>query len=203
MSDIPASFEDSLKKLQLEYVDLYLIHAPYKFNSDTELQAAWKNMEAIKASGRAKSIGVSNYLPVHLKATLATAKEPPAINQIEFHPYLQHPQLLVFQKEHDIAISAYGPLTAITKAKPGPLDSVYAELAKKYGKTEGEIALRWCIDQGIVAITTTGKEDRMKEYLNALTFKLTAEEIKEISTKGSEKNFRGFWKAKFAEDDWE
>lgn len=158
-------------------------------------------MEAVKKSGKAKSIGVSNYLIPHLKATLEVATIPPSINQIEYHPYLQHTGLIPFQIEAGIATSAYGPLTAATKAKPGPCDSVLESLAKKYYVSEGEISLRWCIDQEIVAITTSGKEERLHDYLRAMTFKLTPKEVNDISVAGGEKHYRGFWKKKFNDND--
>lgn len=95
-----------------------------------------------------------------------------------------------------------GPLTAVTKARPGPLDDTYAQLAKKYGVSEGEVALRWVIDLGIVAITTSSKEERLKGFLNNLpAFKLTPAEVKTIADKGNEKHYRGFWNHKIAADD--
>ena len=157
-------------------------------------------MEKIKRSGKAKSIGVSNYLQPHLEATLATATIPPSINQIEYHPYLQHQGLLPYQSKHKIATSAYGPLTAATKAKPGPCDSILVSLANKYYVSEGEIALRWCIDQGVVAITTSGKEERLNDYLRATKFSMTPKEVRDISEAGDQKHFRGFWLAKFGDD---
>lgn len=104
---IETAFELSLKKLGVEYVDLYLIHAPYFADGKPdEMQAKWAQMEKIKESGRARSIGVSNFLQGHLETVLQTAKVPPAINQIEFHPYLQHGKLLDFHREKGIAVSA-------------------------------------------------------------------------------------------------
>ncbi|KAF2491606.1 Aldo/keto reductase [Lophium mytilinum] len=201
IGDIEGAIKTSLKKLQLDYVDLFLIHSPFFAKSDAELQSAWATMEKIQAAGLAKSIGVSNYLVKHFEATLKTAKVVPAINQIEFHPYLQHTELLDFHKKHGIATSAYGPLSAVTKAKPGPIDGYVAGLAKKYAVSEGEVSLRWAIDQDIVAITTSSKEQRLSDYLRAATFKLTPVEIKEIKEKGEEKHFRGFWQDKFEKDD--
>ena len=98
-----------------------------------------------------QSIGVSNYLKADLDATLKTAKVRPAINQIEFHPYLQHGDLIQYHKSKDIKVAAYGPQLPITKFKGGPLDPILEQLAKKYAVSPGEILLRWVIDQGIVA----------------------------------------------------
>ena len=160
-------------------------------------------MEDVKASGKARSIGVSNYLQKHFEATLATAKTVPSINQTEYHPYLQHGDLLDWQKAHsEIATAAYSPLTPITKGRPGPLDDLLASLAKKYYVSEGEILLRWCIDQGVVAVTTSGKEERLKDYLRVTTFKLTPKEVEEIRAIGKQKNVRVFWNHIFDKDDF-
>lgn len=121
--------------------------------------------------------------------------------KIEFHPYLQHPDLIAYHKQKGIATSAYGPLTAVTKAAGGPVDGIYASLAKKYGVSPGEIALRWCIDQDVVAITTSSKEQRLSDYLRAMTFKLTPKEIQTINEEGSKKHHRGFWNHKYSDDD--
>ncbi|KAJ9149832.1 Aldehyde reductase 1 [Pleurostoma richardsiae] len=200
---IEESFSASLKKLGLDYVDLYLIHSPFwAEGKPKELQDKWAQMEAIKESGRARSIGVSNFLQSHLEIVLETAKIPPAINQIEFHPYLQHGGLLAFQRSKSIAAAAYAGLTAITKAAPGPVDGIYASLAKKYGVSEAEVALRWILDQDVVVITTSSNEQRLKTYLRDLpSFKLTPKEVQEIGELGQQKHFRSFWKDKFAADD--
>lgn len=156
-------------------------------------------MEELKSQGLTKSIGVSNYLQEQLDWIFETCTVPPAINQIEFHPYLQHVDLLKYHKEkasaqqtpmlhrqisnvlQGIATSAYGPLSAVTKGAGGPADDILNALAKKYAVNPGEICLRYCIDQDIVAITTSGKEQRLSDYLRAMTFKLTPREIKDVS----------------------
>ncbi|KAF2161217.1 hypothetical protein M409DRAFT_59222 [Zasmidium cellare ATCC 36951] len=201
IADIPNALRTSLKKLQTDYVDLYLIHAPFFTESKEDHQAKWKQMEQLKDEGLAKSIGVSNYLPEHLDVILENCKYPPAINQIEFHPYLQHPNLVKYHKEKGIATSAYGPLTAVTKGAGGPVDGVLASLAKKYAVNPGEICLRWAIDQDIVAITTSSKEQRLSDYLRAMTFKLTPKEIQMINEEGAKKHLRGFWNHKYDDND--
>lgn len=212
---ISTCLDASLARLGLDYVDLYLIHSPFFADEQPDpaaaLRARWLEMEAVRASGRARSIGVSNYLARHLDASLggpaagaatATTTVPPAINQIEFHPYLQHGDLLAYHRDKGIAVSAYAPLTAVTKARGGPLDGTYAALAKKYGVEEGDVALRWVIDQGVVAITTSGREERLRGYLNRVpSFRLTPREVEEVAEKGREKHFRGFWNHIFEASD--
>lgn len=205
---IASALDRSLEKLGLDYVDLYLIHSPFWAKSPEELVAKWKEMEAVKDAGKARSIGVSNYLQSHLEPILASPdlKYPPAVNQIEFHPYLQHDStegnLLEFHRKNNIAIEAYSPLMAITKAAPGPCDEIYARLAKKYGVTDSEIGLRWCLDQGIVTLTTSSNEHRLKGYLSKLpSFKLTPKEVEELSEAGKQKHYRAYWGQKFDAND--
>jgi diketogulonate reductase-like aldo/keto reductase len=201
--NVQTAFDASLEKLGLDYVDLYLIHAPFFAETPEDLQKVWASLETIKESGKAKSIGVSNFIQEHIETILATAKIPPAINQIEYHPYLQHGTLLEFHRKEGIATSAYAPLTAIIRARPGPVDALYTELSEKYGVTEGDIALRWCIDQNIVAITTSSSEQRLRSYMTKmLSFKLTSEEIESIAKIGRQKHFRGFQNQWIAKADW-
>lgn len=170
----------------------FLIHTPYFTHSNADLQDAWAAMERIHASGKARSIGVSNYEETHLKATLETAKISPAINQIEFHPYMttRKGQPVLNQRQlGQIAVSAYGLLSPVTRAiagplDAGPLDAVIERLAKSYGVSPGMICLRWAIEQDVVAITTSHKEERMKEYLGVFDFSLRAAEVTEITDAG-------------------
>ncbi|KAI1074430.1 Aldo/keto reductase [Whalleya microplaca] len=198
--DVQASFDASLQKLGLDYIDLYLIHLP--FLAPGELPLMWTKLEAIKLSGKAKSIGVSNFLQKHLEIILKTAKIPPAVNQIEYHPYLQHGKLIQFCHENRIAVSAYSTLAAIRKARPGPVDHIYARLAEKYAVSEGEVAIKWCIDQGLSVITTSGSEQRLQKYkTNMANFNLSVDEIKQISEVGQQKHYRDLYNDHFAADD--
>ncbi|KAA8649338.1 hypothetical protein EYZ11_010673 [Aspergillus tanneri] len=201
IADIPGAIEQSLQKLQLDYVDLYLIHAPFFAKSDRDLQDAWAAMEKVQQSGKAKAIGVSNYLKPHIEATLKTATIPIAINQIEYHPYLQHGDLLSYHREKGIKVACYGPLTPAIRAQGGPVDSEVSKLARKYNTSEGNILLRWSLDRGDVSVTTSRKAFRLEEYLRVLSFELTPEEIDTISQLGQQKHYRAFWQEKFAEDD--
>lgn len=158
-------------------------------------------MEKVKEQGLAKSIGVSNFLEPHINAILKTAKHAPVINQIEFHPYLQHHPLIKQCKQSGIAISAYGPQAPVTKVKDGPVDEYLSGLAKKYEVSEGDVLLRWCIDQDMVVITTSSKEQRLSDYLRVTRFNLTPEEVRTLSELGDQKHFRGFWTNKFDPED--
>ncbi|EPE07425.1 aldo keto reductase [Ophiostoma piceae UAMH 11346] len=202
------AFALSLKKLGVDRVDLYLIHHPFwEGVTDEQLQSRWAEVEAIQKSGRATTIGVSNYLKPHLEATLKTATIKPAINQIEFHPYLQHNtangiDLVQFHHDNGIAVSAYAPLTPLVRAPGGPVDAVYNKLAAKYSVAAGDVGLRWVIDAGIVALTTSGSKERLQKYLPSLSsFKLTPDEVAEISAAGHDTHYRAFWQTTFAADD--
>lgn len=153
-------------------------------------------MEAVKKSGKARSIGVSNYLKPHLAATLAKATIPPSINQIEIHHFLQQGDLISFQKafhtaNQNIVVAAYTPLTPMIKAPPGPCDTYLGILAQRYAVSEGEIALRWCVEKGVVSITTSRKEERLRDYLRAIAIKLKPNEVSKIAGIKAEKHFPG------------
>lgn len=201
-SNIQERFDESLKLLELSYVDLYLLHSPFDAKGDKKiLQDAWAVMEQILASGKAKSIGVSNFYRPHLDAILETAKVRPAINQIEFHPYLQHGDLIAFHKNNNIRVSAYAPLIPVTKVQGGPLTPLLERLAKKYAVNPSEILLRWVIDQNIVAITTSSKEQRLSDMLRTVTFNLTPKEQEDISEQSKSHHYRAFWTTYFDEND--
>ncbi|KAI0910853.1 NADP-dependent oxidoreductase domain-containing protein [Ustulina deusta] len=190
--NVAAALDTSLSELGLDYVDLYLVHVPFSAGSPEGLRKIWTQMEGVQAAGKTRSIGVSNFEVEDFEIIFKTAKVVPAINQIEFHPYRQQRDVVDYCRKKGIAVGAYSPLAALTAARPGPVDEAYAELASKYSVSEGDIALRWCLDKDMVAITTSKNEDRLRGYLaNVLGFKLEPQEIERLSTLGSQKHYQG------------
>ncbi|KAG2732346.1 hypothetical protein G9P44_004763 [Scheffersomyces stipitis] len=192
------ALKQSLAEFQLEYVDLYLLHTPYisKESHGYDVVEAWNYLEKLQDEGLVKNIGVSNFAVDDLQKILnSNPKHKPVVNQIEYSAYLQNqtPGVVEFAKKNGILIEAYGPSAPITKGKGGPLDPVLEKLAKKYNKTEAQIILRWVLDTGVLPVTTSSKEDRIKAFLELTEFKLDAEDVKEISEVGKEKIFRQFF----------
>ncbi|GAA5926976.1 hypothetical protein JCM10213_005539 [Rhodosporidiobolus nylandii] len=180
LKDINASFDASLKKLGLDYVNLYLIHWPYDFPKPgyPTIEEAWKTLEAIKDSGRAKSIGVSNFRVRDLEKILAIPdlKHKPSVNQIEFHPFMYEAgeELYQYLKKHSITLEAYGPTSPLTKFSndgfAGALAVVKKALSERAGGKdveEGQILLKLAAQRGAVVVTTSGKEWRIKQQLAA------------------------------------
>lgn len=147
-------------------------------------------MEAVKESGKAKSIGVSSFEPSNLEAISQTARILPSINQLEFHPYFskrQNNPFLPALRSPDtgsVAVAAYGALAPLTRSIPGPLDETLKAIADKYGVTPELVCFRWCLDQDVVVVTTTRRTERMKEYLRVFDFKLSPDEIQKIHEDG-------------------
>ncbi|KAH7325821.1 putative ketoreductase [Stachybotrys elegans] len=202
IDDIPAAIDKSLRKMHIEYYDMYLIHIPFFAKSEADFQRAWKSMEAIQLSGKARSIGVSNYLRPDVEATLRGAKIPPALNQIEFHAYLQRgndyvPWLL----QNGIQVGSFKGLTPAFRAPDGPLREPLARIAKAHDTTEAAVLIRWIIQNNIIAVTTATKVERLNEYAEALKIHLTQEEVQEITDIGATYHFRTSWPEHFKEDD--
>lgn len=181
--DVIPSFEESLKNLQSEYVDLFLVHFPV---TETR-KMAWVQMEEIYKSGKAKAIGVSNYTIKHLEGLLSWCEVKPAVNQVELHVFLQQPQLLDFCQKHGIVVEAYSPL-AHGKGLDNP---VLAKIAKAYGKSPAQIMIRWCVERGLVVLPKSTTPERIRENIDVFDFALTLEEMKEIE--GLESDLRTCW----------
>jgi len=176
---IEAEFEQSLKNLNMEYVDLYLMHWPVK-----ECYVdAWLAMEKLYKSGRAKAIGVSNWQDYHIVAAKKVWSVVPAMNQIELHPYLTQKPLLEICKAEGIAPESWSPLGGgnMGDVKENLLNNkVLTAIGEKYGKSPAQVILRWNIDLGIVAIPKSVTPSRIQANIDIFDFALTADEIAAI-----------------------
>jgi diketogulonate reductase-like aldo/keto reductase len=166
--DIAQAFEMSLKKLNMDYVDLYLMHWPVK----TRIKS-YKEMEKLLKDGRAKAIGVSNFTIRHLEELLAQTDTTPAVNQVEFNPFLNQTELLLYCKERTIALEAYSPLTHAHKLK----DARLVALAQKYDKTPAQILLRWAIQQDIIVIPKSSNPARILENSKIFDFEISESDM--------------------------
>ena len=168
------AFDESLKKLQTDYVDLYLIHWPIK----GKRKQTWQAFEKIYASGKSKSIGVANYLIPFLDELNAYAQIVPAVNQVEFSPYLYPASLLEYCRARNILLQAYSPLVRGLRMN----DPRLIKLAKKYGKTTAQIILRWDIELGLSTIPKSVKPERLRENFDIFDFHLDQEDIDYLKT---------------------
>ncbi|KAK6066812.1 aldo keto reductase [Seiridium cupressi] len=201
--EFEAAVCQSLSRLGLDYVDLYLIHSPYVADTPAELQELWRCMEELKNSGKARSIGVSNFRREHLEAIMKVAEITPAVNSVEFHPYLQREELIDFHRQHNITTSAYAVLSPLTSVFEGPVTTLYNRLADKYNVTTSAVAIRWCLDQGIAVVTSSVNEDRLRGWIEDVPeFELTEEEVAEVSRAGRQTKFRKFLTDRFGPQDW-
>ncbi|MFI5061715.1 MAG: aldo/keto reductase [Actinomycetales bacterium] len=176
-TDAEAAFDESLAKLGLDDVDLYLIHWPTP-QKDTFVQA-WKSLEKIAATGRAKAIGVSNFLVPHLEKLLSNTEVVPAVNQIELHPAHQQPEVTAFSREHGIEIEAWGPLG---QGKYPLFDApeVVAP-AETHGKTPAQVVIRWHLQMGNIVFPKSNRRERMAENFDVFDFELSEAELAAIT----------------------
>lgn len=178
-----AAFQDSLQKLGLDYIDLYLVHFPVTKSRAT----AYASLEAIHASGRAKSIGVSNYMPAHLDELLKACKVKPSVNQIELHPWLNQNELRQYCAAKGILIEAYSPLAHGSKVADPKLET----LAKKYGKSGAQILLRWSIQLGNIVLVKSVSPQRIAENFSIFDFELEPADMAYLN--GLDENLRTCW----------
>jgi 2,5-diketo-D-gluconate reductase A len=175
------AFENSMKKLQLEYLDLYLMHQPYG-----DVHGTWRYMEELYKEGKIRAIGVSNFHPDRLMDLIVHNEIVPAVNQIETHPFNQQIDSHIFLQENKVQIESWGPFA---EGKNGIFENeLLANVGKKYNKTIAQVVLRWLTQRGIVAIPKSVRKERMEENFNIFDFELNAEEmeiIKSLDTKTS------------------
>nr|BAC23127.1 prostaglandin F2alpha synthase [Crithidia fasciculata] len=167
-----SAFEKSIKKLGLEYADLYLIHWPGK----DKFINTWKAFEKLYADKKVRAIGVSNFHEHHIEELLKHCKVAPMVNQIELHPLLNQKALCEYCKSKNIAVTAWSPLGQGRLVEDARLKAI----GGKYGKTAAQVMLRWEIQAGVITIPKSGNEARIKENGNIFDFELTAEDIQVI-----------------------
>lgn len=168
------AFDTSLKKLGLDYVDLYLIHQPF---GDT--YGAWRAMERLYREGVVRAIGVSNFSPDRLVDLCMNQEISPMVNQIEIHPFFQQQEALKVMEEYHVTPEAWGPLSEAQKNIFH--DKVLSQIAQKHEKTTAQVILRWHFQRGIVTIPRTIRRERMAENLDIWDFSLTEKEMAAIA----------------------
>ncbi|KAJ8711142.1 hypothetical protein PYW07_008384 [Mythimna separata] len=185
---VPA-LRESLAKLGLQYVDLYLIHFPEATNADgspadIDYLETWQGMEETKKLGLAKSIGVSNFNIEQIDRIKAHSKVVPAVNQIEVHPSKTQEKTIKDCFERNIAVVAFSPFGVFVSRRKGPSqeDPKIKNIAQKYGKTVSQVLLRYLLDRDLIPIPKSTNENRIKENINVFDFHLTPEEISSISS---------------------
>jgi 2,5-diketo-D-gluconate reductase A len=170
-----SALDESLKKLQLDYVDLYLIHWPLP-HQDRYVET-WKGFEKLLADGRARSIGVSNFQPAHLDRLAKETDTVPAVNQIELHPLLTQTELREYHAEHGIATEAWSPI-----AQGEVLgEQTITSLADKYGKSPAQVVLRWHLQVGNIVFPKSVNPDRVRENIDVFDFELADDDMDAIA----------------------
>ncbi len=168
------AFERSMQRLQLEYLDLYLIHQPYG-----DVHGAWRAMEDLYREGRLRAIGVSNFHPDRLMDLMVHNEVVPAVNQIECHPFHQQVETQAFLEEHKVQLEAWAPFA---EGRNNIFhNEVLRALAEKHDKTIAQVILRWLIQRRIVVIPKSARKERMAENVNVFDFELSPEDVAAIA----------------------
>ena len=178
------AFQETLDRLQMDYLDLYLIHWPAnekqfgddaaKINAET-----WRAMEELYNEGKIRAIGVSNFMPHHIAELMKTAKVAPAVDQIEVHPGWPHMEEVKYLQAHNILVEAWAPLGG--QGANVLTNPTLIQIADKYQKTPAQVCLRWILQQGILPLPKSVHKERMLSNQNIFDFELTDEDMRKIS----------------------
>jgi 2,5-diketo-D-gluconate reductase A len=175
--DARAAFELTLEALDVDYVDLFLIHWPLPTRYDGDFVSTWQTLEEFYRDGRARSIGVSNFQVNHLNRLKDECEVTPAVNQIEVHPYLTQDPLRTYCGERQIAVEAWSPI-AQGKVLSDP---TIGAIAERHGKTPAQVVLRWHIQRGDIVFPKSVTPTRVKENIDIFDFELPGEDVEAIS----------------------
>ncbi len=175
--DARAAFDLSLEELGLGYLDLFLIHWPLPTRYDGDFVSTWRTLEEFYRDGRARSIGVSNFQPQHIRRLHAEAEVPPAVNQIEVHPYLTQDDVRAFCAEHQIAVEGWSPIAQGEVLE----DPTINEIAERAGKTPAQVVLRWHIERGDIIFPKSVTASRIRENFDIFGFELSGADVEAIS----------------------
>jgi 2,5-diketo-D-gluconate reductase A len=171
------AFDDTLKALGLDHIDLFLIHWPLPTRYGGDFVSTWKVLEEFYRDGRARAIGVSNFQSHHLERLRQEAEVTPAVNQIEVHPYLAQPELRAYCAEHQIAVEAWSPI-AQGKVLDDP---TITAIAQKYGKTPAQVVLRWHIERQDIVFPKSVTPERIRENISIFDFELAGDDVEAIT----------------------
>jgi 2,5-diketo-D-gluconate reductase A len=175
--DARRAFDETMRKLGLDRLDLFLIHWPLPDLYDGDYVSTWRTLGEFAQDGRLTSVGVSNFEPEHLKRIIDETGLVPVVNQIEVHPYLTNERARAASLEHGIKVEAWSPI-----AQGGVLrDEVIGEIARSHGKTPSQVTLRWHIERGDIVFPKSMREERMQENFEIFDFSLSDEEVRRIS----------------------
>jgi len=170
-----AAFDDSVSKLGVDYLDLYLIHWPQQADDYVE---TWQAFEEIKASGRVRTIGVSNFQKTHLRKLLDETGTVPSVNQVEVHPYLVQEDLRAFNTEHGIATESWSPLAQRAGLVEDP---AVTAIATELGRTPAQVVIRWHLQIGNIVIPKSVTPERIVSNFDVLGFELSTEQVASLS----------------------
>lgn len=166
------AFDASLKRLGLEYIDLYLLHWPVP----KKRLESWRALEQLLADGKVRAIGVSNFMVHHLDELLGQAKVPPAVNQIEVSPFLQQREVRAWCEQHGVAVEAYSPLTKGARLQ----HPVVASIAGRAQRSPAQVLLRWGLQRGLIVLPKSTHAERIRENAALFDFELSAAEMSEL-----------------------